>query len=78
MDRRRLGGWVHEDTLLLAAGLPLREHCEAEFTDDQEEALMKWWVEHGSPDSVVHKRLFESPVATDDDDDTPFFTDPED
>jgi len=79
VDRRCLGGWVHEDTLLLAAGLPLREHCGAEFTDDQQEALLKWWGEHGYPDSVVREQLSESQVETDDDDDiTPSFTAQED
>ena len=33
--RRRYGDWVHEDEVLLAAGLPVREHCLSDPTPEQ-------------------------------------------
>ena len=54
VERRIMGDWVHEDDVLKAANLPVRQNCATEFAPSHTEVLLKWWQEHGCPDSVVH------------------------
>ncbi len=51
VDRRNLGAWVFEDDVLKAAGLPLRENCVSEASDEQVAAMKAGWNGY---DSIVH------------------------
>ena len=37
--RRKMGDWVHEDTVFRAAGLPLRASCSADVSAEQAAAM---------------------------------------
>jgi hypothetical protein len=43
VSRRSLGDWVHEDILLIAAGLPLRKNCFDKLTKKQTKVLNSIW-----------------------------------
>lgn len=54
VDRRIMQAWVHEDEVLLLAGLEPRKNCADEFDEAQTIKLKEWWHTHGCPDSVVY------------------------
>ncbi len=37
--RRRVGDWVHEDTLMAEAGVKKRKHCHSKLTKKQKEVM---------------------------------------
>jgi len=39
VDRRWVGDWVHEDTIFINAGLPIRKNCFAAYTNEQKKKL---------------------------------------
>ena len=39
LSRRSRGEWIHEDAVLVAAGLPIREHCLSTPTKEQRDAM---------------------------------------
>jgi len=46
VERRCRGDWVHEDDVLLAAGLQVRTHCFSEPTLEQKAAMRAWMIEN--------------------------------
>ena len=53
VDRRIMHAWVHEDEVLMIAGLEPRKNCAQDFDEAQLMKLKEWWITHGCPDSVV-------------------------
>jgi len=49
--------WVHEDAVLLLAGLEPRKNCAEDFDEAQSMKLKEWWCSHGCPDSVVFSEV---------------------
>lgn len=54
VDRRKFGDWVHEDDVLKAAGLPVRENCLSVPSQAQTKAMKDWFESHGNPDALVY------------------------
>jgi len=46
VERRCRGDWVHEDDVLLAAGLQVRTHCLSQPTLEQKAVIRAWMIEN--------------------------------
>jgi hypothetical protein len=65
VSRRSLGDWVHEDDLLIDAGLPLRKNCFDKLNKKQKKVLTQmWYVEiqpAAEPPASAHTGVQTSP-----------------
>lgn len=53
MERRVARAWVHEDDVMMVAGLEPRKNCAEDFGEARSMKMKEWWESHGRPDSIM-------------------------